>query len=449
MKILPKIIVSFLILVLVIVIYCLPKQVISDTESSIADRNFGSNIIGANFSNTIAGKYGSIEINETETHGYGYIKSRQKEKRGFGLIEFENKLSDSAFVNSLKLKFITDDIKVYNNSGILYALINGNQIYIENRGISEVNGFNGKIDLAIVVNTEGVVDSVIYLSSEETPSYINKIIKTGYFNQYSNLQTSGQHTIDAVAGATITSVAMAKAVNEIFALSQHKILNDYLTGNFSNFNVVAELNKIWIVNLILLIVVFGLLSFKKFRKKKIFIIISIFTVVWLGFYLNSSFTYLLFIKPFTTTSLSFFTIVYILLTLGSTVWFKNTYCKYICPFGNAQRLMFKISPFKKQKAIFKNRHLKIARYVVSIFIVVGYLSGFEILSEYELFPYLFSINIFSVLFGVSVLILLVSMRIPNLWCRALCPTGCILDTVSDISENRLFSKQLKLKSWMN
>lgn len=442
MKVLPKIIVSFLILVLVIVVYFLPGQAVSVTKNSSADTNFGTYFIGEDTPNDIAGKYGSLDLNETKTHGYGYIKNTHKEKTGFGQIEFENRLNDSAFVNRLKSRFTTDDIKVYSTSGISYALINGKQIYIENRGVTEINGFNGKINLAMVVNTEGVVDSVIYLSSEETPSYINKIVKTGYFNQYSNLQTSKQHTIDAVAGATITSVATAKAVNEIFVLAQHKILNDYLTGNFSNFNVVAKLNKKWIVNLILLIAVFGLLSFKKFRKKKMLIAISLFTVVWLGFYLNASFTYLLFIKSFTTTGLSVFTIAYILLTLGSTIWFKNTYCKYICPFGNAQRLMFRISPFKKQKTIIKNKHLKIARYVISIFVIVGYLSGFEILSEYELFPYLFSLNTFSVLFGISVLMLLISMRIPNLWCRALCPTGCILDMVSDISENRFLIKKL-------
>lgn len=410
MKILPKIIISFLILVLVVVIYFLPEQNTSATENSIADNNFGTHLIGENTPNNTADEYGSLNINETKTQGYGYIKNRQKEKAGFGLIEFTNKLNDSTFVNSLKSKFITDNIKTYNNSGILYALINDNQIYIENTGISEINGFNGKINLAIVVNTEGVVDRVIYLSSKETPSYINKIIKAEYFNQYSNLQTDKQHTVDAVAGATITSVAIAKAVNEIFTLSQHKILNDYLINNHSNFSVIAKLSKIWIVNLILLIIVFGLLSFKKFRKKRILTTISIFTILWLGFYLNSSFTYLLFIKSFTATSLSVFTIAYILLTLSSTVWFKNTYCKYICPFGNAQKLMFKVSPFKKRKAIFKNKQLRIARYIISLFVVIGYLSGFEILSEYELFPYLFSLNIYSILFAASVIILLISMR---------------------------------------
>ena len=438
-----KIIISLLIIVLVSVIYFLPEQVISVSGRSLNDDDFGYNMVGEDL---VSEDFGTIDIDETQKHGYGYIKNQEKEKEKFGLIEFDNKTCDSVFINRVKTIFSTDDIKIYKTSGISYAVINGEQIYIENTGISEVVGFNGNINIAIIVNIDGVLDSVIYLSSKETPAYINKINRADYFNRFSALQIYKQHTIDAVSGATITSIATAMAVNEIFMLSKRKILDDYISGISGNFNVTAKLNKIWILNLVLLVLVFALLSFKKFRKRKILTIISIFTIAWLGFYLNSSFTYLLFIKSFAKTSLSIFTIAYILIILGSTVWFKNTYCKYICPFGNAQRLMYKISPFKNRKAVFKNKHLIIIRYIISIFVIAGYLSGFEILSEYELFPYFFSINTSYLMFGISVLVMLISMRIPNLWCRALCPTGCVLDTVSDISENRLLKNLYFIKS---
>lgn len=423
-------------LLLVLVVYFLPKPSKSISGNAGEVNNFNAHIIGGNDAAKADG-FGSIALRENKTNGYGYINDKKVKNSGFGQIEFENRLNDSTTLNRLNAMFTNSDIKVYNNSGILYALINKNQLYIENTGISEVTGFNGNINLALVVNTDGAIDSVIYLSSHETPSYIRKIIKSGYFSQYANLSTNSQHTIDAVSGATITSVATAKAVNEVYSLSETKILNDYLVGNFSNFNVLAKLNKIWIVNLILLVGVFALLVFKRFRKKKILLYVSIFTVVWLGFYLNSSFTYLLYFQPFTTTTLSAFTIVYILLTLGSSIWFKNSYCKHICPFGNAQKLVYKVSPFKKKKNLIKDRHLKMARYIITVFVIIGYLAGFEILSEYELFPYLFGLNFSSTLFAISVLMILLSMRIPNLWCRALCPTGCALDTISDISEGRL------------
>lgn len=434
-KFLTKIVLSLLILILTAVIYFTPKQITSESNGRSLDSDFASNMIGENI---VIENYGTINIDETQKHGYGYIKNRKKEKPKFGLIEFDNKTSDTLLINRIKTRFLTNDIKVYKTSGILYALINGKQIYIENRGISEVVGFNGNINIAIVVSLAGILDSVIYLSSKETPAYINKINRANYFNQFSTLQINEQHTIDAVSGATITSVATAKAVNEIFMLSQEKILNDYLSNISGNFNVTAKLNKIWIVNLILLVFLFASLSFRKFKKRKNLTIIAFFTVAWLGFYLNVSFTYILFIKSFTTASLSIFTIVYILIVLGTTIWSKNTYCKYICPFGNTQKIIYKFSPFKKRKSLFKNKHLKIFRYIVTIFIVVGYLSGLDILSEYELFPYFFGVDAPYLMFGISVTVILISIRIPNFWCRALCPTGCVLDSISDISENKFF-----------
>lgn len=437
MEILPKIILSIIILVLAVVIYFLPEHVISVSNSSFTSQNNEVSFIGDN-NNTI-NDFGNIDTEENKARGYGYIKSKAKNKESFGTIEFDNKLNDSLFIKRVKLKFNSNNIKFYNNSGIAYALVDGKQIYIENTNITQIIGFNDVINLALIINLEGNIDSVIYLSSNETQSYINTIIRSGYFNQYSNLPSNKAAVIDAVSGATITSVATAKAVNEIYKLAEDEILSDYLTGNYTDFSITAQLNKIWILNLGILILLFAILLFKRFRKRKIFTAISLFTVVWLGFYLNASFTYLLFIKAFTVSSLSIFSITYILMVLASTVWTKNTYCKHICPFGNAQKLMFKISPFKKSKAIFKNKQLKLIRYSISIIVIIGYLSGIEILSEYELFPYFFSVNTSYLIFGISVLVMLISMRIPNLWCRALCPTGCVLDTISDVSDNKLFT----------
>jgi len=442
-KTLSKIIISSLILAMVSVIFFLPEQNIAVLRDDVADDGAGYNIIGERQE---VKDYGTIDVNETGKHGYGYIGNKEKQKGEFGLIEFENALDDSVFTGRVKIKFLSDDIRVYKTSGISYALIDGKHIYIENTGISEVAGFNGPIDLAVVVNTEGVLDSVIYLSSEETPSYLNRVFKAGYFSQFDDMELDEQHIVDAVSGATITTVAVAGAVSEILMLSQRNILDDYMSGNAAGFNVKAELNKIWIFNLLILVLLFGLLRVKRFRKRNFLTIIAVFTIVWLGFYLNSSFTYLLFIKAFTTPGLSVFTIAYILLVLSSTVWFRNTYCKYICPFGNAQKLVYKFSPVKNRKTVFKNKHLKNVRYVVSIFVVVGYLSGFEILSEYELFPYFFGVNASHVMFGISVFVVLTSMRIPNLWCRALCPTGCVLDTLSDVSENKFSFKNIVTKN---
>ncbi|MCP4442438.1 MAG: 4Fe-4S binding protein [Aureispira sp.] len=429
-----KIVLTSLILILVLVIYFLPKQVIGIQKMESSDNNFGYDLIGHTGT---AKEFGAIDFEDTEKHGYGYVKSRPKKAEEFGLVSFDNRLNDTAFINRVKRIFSNKEAKVYKNAGIAYALIDNRQIYIENIGLSEIIGFNDVIDLAIVVNMDASIDSVIYLSSKETPSYIKMIMNADFFSQFTALELDQNHVVDAVSGATITTMASAKAVSELFVLVEQKVLKEYLIGHTLNFGVTAKLNAMWIVNLSLLILVFALFSFKRYKKKKIILGIAGFTVMWLGFYLNSSFTYILFIKSFTATSLSVFTIAYILLILFSTVWSRNSYCKYICPFGNVQVLLYKVSPFKKKSVIIKSKHLKRIRYLLSIFIIFGYLSGFSILSEYELFPFFFSINSSYFIFGISVVVLLFSMRIPKLWCRALCPTGCVLDSLSDLAEHKL------------
>ena len=179
-KIRTKSILSLLILVLAIVICFLPEKSISVSAKSLFDNDFGFNIIGEEQKQV---NFGVINIDEEEKHGYGYVKNRKKEQQKFGLIEFENKLSDSSFIKRANSTFLTDNIKVYKSSGISYAVANRSQIYIENTGISEVVGFNGTIDIAIIINTAGVLDSVIYLSSQETPAYINKIFRCSFLRE--------------------------------------------------------------------------------------------------------------------------------------------------------------------------------------------------------------------------------------------------------------------------
>lgn len=373
-------------------------------------------------------EYGIIEETDaTGGFGYGYIRNRKDKIEKNGLLELNNSVNDSAFIDNLREKFTSESIKMYAHSGINYALIDNQHLYFENTDFTRVVGFNGSIFLGVMINTEGKIDSIYYLSSSETPAYLQKIFRNNYFSQFQGLSTDKSHTIDAVSGATITSVAIAKAVNEAYMVGKDSFLSDYLSTSEMNFSVKSELNRMWIVNLVILVLLFFALNLKSIRKRKILTGIYIFTVLWLGFYLNSSFTWIMFEKFFRNTQLSVFAISYIALILYVSIWHNNTYCRYICPFGNAQRLIYKISPFKKYKIKIKNKYLKNFRYAITIFIIAGYLFGINIFSQYEPFPYFFGHNISTIMFFLSVGVVILSAFIPNIWCRALCPTGCTLD----------------------
>jgi len=437
-----QLLLSLLGLILIIVIAFVPENKV----------NFASKVNSAKIGFTLLSdddkgiaEFGKVNFQYNESkNGYAYISNKKRNKSSFAIINLNSASDDKVFQKRVAHYFNSESIQCFKSKNYNYAVFDNNSVYIENIGNNSVIGFNDVIDLGVIVNSSGALDSIIYISSNETASYINKIIEAEYFQRYDNLNLSKNNVIDAVAGATITTVAVAKSVDELINATKKDILSDYVDG-ISNFSVSAELDYMWIVNLGLLIILFSVFAFKLVKTKRIKNMLFVFSVLWLGFYLNSSFTYLLFIKAFSGIELSIFTSAYLLLILFSSIWDKNTYCRSICPYGNAQRLIKKVSPFKQKKFPFKNKRLKQFRYAISILIVISYFAGIDKITSYELFPHLFGMEISSFMLYVSVFAIFISLWIPNLYCRAFCTTGCTLDIIADLSNKKKINL-IKLKS---
>lgn len=387
------------------------------------------------------GGFGLLDLDEDSEGGFGLIGDEPDASQGFGQIIIGSSESDHEFSSRVSSEKDMKLLRVMAKSGFHFAELEDQSLYMENSGMSNIKGFSGPIDLALIIGNDGRLDSLIYQGSSETKSYLKKMNSAGYFNQYSGLELDRKHTLDAVSGATITSVAVARTVNELYQESL-LVFPSRTSHRAGSFSVEAKLSKIWILNLTILSLIFALMSFRKTRKKPLILIISLVSVAWLGFYMNASFTCLLFVQAFVNQGLSVFTIAYIGLALASAIWFNNSYCKYICPYGNAQRLMLKISPFRKKSFILKNRQLKYIRYTVALGMITGYLAGLDMLSRYELFPHLFGMQISKLMFWISLATVLISLLVPNLWCRAMCPTGCVLDVIADLGENKIAKKHL-------
>ena len=431
-----KILLSLLVVILSLVVFFIPESKIQTNTKSIKTQQ-GFNRLNGDSKGVE--KFGRLNNKSSNSNnGYKYISNRKRKRRRYGRIDLSSKSNDKDFKKRVDDYFKDKgSTKYLRSKNFNYAIVDNNIIYIENIDNCSVKGFNDVVDLGIVVNTSGVLDSIRLISSNETPSYMKKIVDAGYFQEYNGLSLSNKNTIDAVAGATITTVAIAKSIDELVNLTKNDILSDYVSG-ISNFSISAKLSYVWIVNLILIMILFSVFMFKLVKGKRARYLIYIFSVLWLGFYLNSSFTYLLFIKSFSGIELSVFTIAYLLLVLFSSIWDKNTYCRTVCPFGNAQRLIKKVSPFKQPRLPFKNKRLKQFRYVVTVIVVVSYFAGIDKVSSYELFPHLFGLDFSSVILYLSILVVFISLWIPNLYCRAFCTTGCALDGISDLSDSKGF-----------
>jgi NosR/NirI family nitrous oxide reductase transcriptional regulator len=353
-------------------------------------------------------------------------------------------------------KMVPEDhsIDLKEAGGLPYAEISDTEeglalIYVDGSKLEiDTSTFSGQpIRLGVFIDPEGSLDSVNVVSSFESESYMKRIVRSGFYQQFERLDLRrGEQKIDAVTGATISSQAIADTVTGIIAHAEESVLSEYVDGSVSGFKVRAELDRWQYVHIGLIILLFLLFWIKKIRKnRKVMLALSFFSVVYIGFFLNNAFTYVTFLHFFMGTALSFSMALYGLFVLLGAAWDNNTYCRRICPFGNAQRLMLRISPFRaKWKFPLKKISSRI-RTCLTVFILGGILLGFLGLLDYEPFPEFFGVMILSPWFWLAAGLVLFSMILPMPWCRFLCPTGAVLDGISRLSGSRSKCRNISRK----
>ena len=388
--------------------------------------------------------YGTITNSKQEYHfGNGLISDQSNPKKVSALIGINKNRNNNIsgyedqfnkHISSLKLP----EAEIVSENTKPLAIFHKDQsVYLETSTfLHHIRGYAGVIDLGIHLNKYGEILNVFHLKSNETESYLQKLYDKGYFDQYKNISINQKNKLDAISGATITSKAISKTITAVVVEAKHQNIKDYVdVDDVVTFSVISELNKWWIVHIVVIGLLFVFTFQKKLKKtkKSIFVLNSI-SVIYIGFFLNNSFTYVTFIHPFVGTNISMFVGIYALLTILGSIWGKNLYCKFVCPYGNAQRLLLKISNKKLQSPFFiSTKWAKRIRDILTVVLIVGVLLGFRKWSNYELFPDFFSLEFMAGWFIISTLIVLINVKYPLIWCRMLCPTGAVLDGIHKVS----------------
>jgi NosR/NirI family nitrous oxide reductase transcriptional regulator len=84
-----------------------------------------------------------------------------------------------------------------------------------------------------------------------------------------------------------------------------------------------------------------------------------------------------------------------------------------------------------------NRLLGVVRLAIALALGLGILTGLRDWGSFEPFPDLFGVELLdSPWFWLSLAVVLASAFVPMLWCRALCPTGAVLDTITQLARPR-------------
>ena len=394
--------------------------------------------------------YGTIEALETKGFGHSLITNQRKEKQaGYGMMTEKESKSSVGHANQLIKHAKTllntpleTSFQLVKDKGLHGVRVIGKEplMYFESEGIVQgIRGYAGSINTGVFVKENGTIHSIHHIGSKETRSYLEKIRRKGYYEQYEHLPLSGNQKIDAVSGATLTSEAIAHTSTALLEkATTGPLINFTQIDEINAFSVTAILSSWWILHISLIFLLFLYGFQKKFRKsKRGVILLSLFSVIYIGFFLNNSFTYLSFIHPFVGTNVSSLVGLYALFTLLGAIWGKNTYCKYVCPFGNVQRLLLQVTPKSATVKFFlPNKWIRRVRSAITVGLIVGVLVGLRGWSNFELFPDLFGPDFRSWWFFTALISVLITLRYPLIWCRLLCPTGSVLDFISDAVNNR-------------
>lgn len=394
-------------------------------------------------------RFGDIIVHE-EKHNYFGLLGFDKHRNYWSLLNFEeyypglsSKQYHEVRKNAITLSTTdSNSLVVKPAPEMYYAHLKTPEplLYMESKGVvKHVRGYAGPVHIGVFVRPNGTIASLHHVSSLETPSYLRDIERDGFYKRFKGLKLDAVHEVDAVSGATLTTEAIGLACTELVQTAKPLPLTHFSSvDEVSDFASHAVLGWGWILHILVIAVLFGYGIQKKWNKSKRGMWVSTgISVVYIGFFLNNSFTYITFIHPFVGTALSAFTGIYAFLVILGAIWGKNTYCKYVCPFGNAQRIVLKLDRNRHSKPFFlSNKVVARLRDAIAVVLISGFLLGMRSWSNYELFPDLFGAEFVSVWFLIAAALILINLRYPLIWCRLLCPTGSVLDSLSALSEYR-------------
>lgn len=127
---------------------------------------------------------------------------------------------------SRKKVLAAEDYKPLDQDGNVYGAYDENGKMIGVVITTSASGYGGKIEVMTGIRANGEISGVNVLSMEETPGLGARGKEDSFLRQYKGHDSSDLAVskdggdIDALSGATITSRAITKAVNEAVALSR-------------------------------------------------------------------------------------------------------------------------------------------------------------------------------------------------------------------------------------
>lgn len=288
-------------------------------------------------------------------------------------------------------------------------------------GLAEYPSYGGPLQVAVVVNSDEVIERVALVQTTDTSTYIKRVLGDGVLDAFLGASSSKLPHVDAVSGATLSSNAMRKGVEKAVA---------YIRGTATE-KAVVHLSTEDILTAFLFLLAFIISSrFFKWNKKYARLGVLGLSVIILGFMYGALFSLsslVLLLTGLWTKGMASYTAL-ICLGLALVIFFvtrKNLYCAMVCPFGGIQEGLGRITGCSPPQ---KTGWMKWTARGFVLFAMSAALF-FRNPSDalYEPFGIAFSFIGSTAIFVLTVLIVVTSLVIKRPWCTLLCPIACIFD----------------------
>jgi hypothetical protein len=306
--------------------------------------------------------------------------------------------------------------------------------------IQEGQGYGGPFVLGIRIMEDGKIHEVIPLDHKETAAFVKKIEDARYRDQFIAKNVGNDFIvgvdIDAVSGATVTTMAAAEAIR-----------NGAHLAAVQKFKLDPKWKRVpWKFGLdeILILVLFILAFVPKVYKEKPWkYIYMVATIAIVGFYLNAAIS----VGNIAGLALGYIPgikdhLIWWILVVGTVLGVillgKNVYCYRVCPFHGIEYLLQKISGMKlnPSRALLK-RAKSIVNFLLWLALMVIFLSKYPALGSFEPFAMMFSLNGTGIQWFILPLALIGSFFMSTFWCRFFCPCGQALTKMLQFRKSAL------------
>jgi NosR/NirI family nitrous oxide reductase transcriptional regulator len=328
-------------------------------------------------------------------------------------------------------------------------------------------GYQSRIEVMTIVNQKGSVEKVVVTQQGETPIFFARLYTQKLFDQFKGLSVeepiylggasgySGyldtRHTrnyIDRVTGSTISSHAVAEAVNKGTAYIAAQFFDKHWNNPYDRYQFTVN----DLAMMILYIVALAAAFIKKLSRFRLWILLASFGIM--GF----------FVKRFIAASNLFSLITLQIPELTNLGWYvliagalgfivllgKNIYCAWICPFGAAQEVINKVAGFKSlgiSPQVTKKMKL-VAPTILWIAVMLGTFLGDYGTLDYQPFSAFFLFKAVWVMWLMLPIFIFISLFLRRFYCQYFCPVGFLLTLLNRWRNNGVrVWKQKGMQMW--